>query len=325
MNTILVTGGCGFIGSNFILRWAERYPDCRIVNVDFMTYAGDLSNLWSLRNDSRYVFVEDDVNHNTLIRKVLMQYQPKYIFHFAAETHVDRSISSAGVFVKTNVLGTVNLLDSVKFYLDRTQRSDVKFIHVSTDEVYGSLEDPTSQFDENSNFAPNSPYSASKAASDHFVRAYYKTHQLPVITVHSSNNYGPRQHREKLIPKIIAQAVAQQPVPIYGTGENRRDWLWVGDHCAALELIADRGIVGETYCVGGGEELTNNQVAEMILAHLNQSADLIAYVKDRPGHDLRYSVNSQKLQALGWAPTVNFAAGLPKTIDWYLQHLNKLQ
>lgn len=324
MNTILVSGGCGFIGSNFILRWAKIYPHCRIVNVDFMTYAADLANVWELRNNPNYVFVEDDVNHSTLIRKVLMQYQPSRIFHFAAETHVDRSITNSGVFVKANVLGTVNFLESVQFYLNRTGRDDVRFIHVSTDEVYGSLESLDGCFTEQSNFAPNSPYSASKAASDHFVRAYYKTHGLPVITTNCSNNYGPRQHREKLIPKIIHNALRDQPIPIYGNGQNIRDWIWVEDHCTALETVSEKGEVGETYCVGANNERSNMEIAEMILTRLNKPRSLITHVDDRPGHDYRYAVNSSKIRALGWEPEMTMEMGLDRTVDWYLKNLNRL-
>lgn len=324
MNSILVTGGCGFIGSNFILYWANRYPKCEIVNVDSVTYAANILNLADLRNDPRYVFVNDDINHSSLMRKVLMRYQPDRIFHFAAETHVDRSINNAGVFVKTNVLGTVNLLDSLKFYIDRTFRDDVRFLHVSTDEVYGSLDSQDGKFDENTNFAPNNPYSASKAASDHFVRAYYKTHDLPVITTNCSNNYGPRQDREKLIPKIISRALNNQNIPIYGDGENRRDWLWVLDHCRALDIVSSQGTVGESYCVGGGRELSNNMLAETILSLLGKPKSLIEYVRDRPGHDRRYAIDNSKLRALGWDTSVTFEQGIEQTLNWYRENLNRL-
>lgn len=324
MKTIFVTGGCGFIGSNFILYWSHTYPDWQIVNLDSMTYAAHPDNLTELENNENYVFLKDDINHVTMVKKTLVHYQPDVIVHFAAESHVDRSIESSGLFVKTNVLGTVNFLDSVRFYMPRTTKK-FRFLHVSTDEVYGSLNADDLPFTELNQYAPNSPYSASKAASDHFVRAYHRTHNVPAIISNCSNNYGPRQNREKFIPTVIRHALANQPIPVYGSGMNVRDWLWVEDHCRALDTLIQHGKFGETYCIGGGEELANIDLAKKILALMNKPESLISFVTDRAGHDFRYAIDSSKIGKLGWQPQTSFDQGLQATIDWYLQHSERLQ
>lgn len=331
MNTILVTGGSGFIGSNFILK-ARRERWAKIINFDKLTYAGNPWNLVSLNSDNDYLFVKGDINNQKLVQEILNQYQPDSILHLAAESHVDRSIFSPGKFVETNVLGTISLLEASLDYwqnLSVDKRQSFKFLHVSTDEVYGSLEPDDYPFLETTPYKPNSPYAASKAASDHFVRAYYNTYELPTLCINCSNNYGPRQFPEKLIPLMILNAQEKKELPIYGDGQNIRDWLYVTDHCYAIWQILIRGRIGETYNIGGENELTNLEVVEEICRILDSvrpqanfsHSDLVTFVKDRPGHDRRYAVNCDKIkQTLGWQPEENFKSGIKKTVDWYLKN-----
>jgi dTDP-glucose 4,6-dehydratase len=327
---ILVTGGAGFIGANFVLDWiaAEGTP---VVNVDKLTYAGNPASLAPLRGDARHVFVHGDIADRVLIARLLEQHRPQAIVHFAAESHVDRSIRGPAEFVQTNVVGTFCLLEEARAYwsaLAGPDRSRFRFLHVSTDEVYGSLGPADAPFTETTPYAPNSPYAASKAASDHLVRAYHHTYGLPAITTHCSNNYGPLQFPEKLIPLMILNAVAGKPLPVYGDGLNVRDWLYVGDHCAAVRVALRRGRPGETYNIGGNSERTNLEVVRALCALLDESrpggaphARLITHVADRPGHDRRYAMNSGKIAAeLGWRPAERFETGLRKTVAWYLGH-----
>lgn len=338
---ILVTGGAGFIGSNFIREWLES-ADCAdegIINLDKLTYAGNPANLDRYRDDPRYVFVRGDIGDTALVESVLATHQPRAIINFAAESHVDRSIVSANEFIETNVVGTVCLLQSAKRYwdtlpaierLERATRASFRFLHVSTDEVYGSLGSDEPQFCETTPYCPNSPYSASKAASDHLVRAWHHTYGLPVLTTNCSNNYGPYQFPEKLIPLMIVHALEGKPLPIYGDGLNVRDWLYVSDHCGAIRTVLRQGRVGESYNIGGNNELTNIEVVRTIctvLDTLKPRADgisyttQISYVKDRAGHDRRYAINASKIKrALGWSPCETFESGIDKTIRWYLDH-----
>ena len=330
MPTWLVTGGAGFIGGNFVLDAVNR--GIKVVNLDALTYAGNLDTLASLADNPRHVFVEGDIGDAGLVKRLLDEHRPEAVINFAAESHVDRSIDGPGGFVQTNVVGTLSLLESTRDYwkaLDATARDAFRFLHVSTDEVYGTLGD-TGRFTETTPYAPNSPYSASKAASDHLVRAFHHTYGLPVLTTNCSNNYGPYQFPEKLIPLVIAKALAGEPLPVYGDGLNVRDWLYVGDHCDAIRTVLERGRVGETYNVGGDAERTNITVVRTICALLDARrplADgraresLITYVKDRPGHDRRYAIDADKLKGeLGWAPTVTFDEGMARTVDWYLEN-----
>jgi len=330
--TLLVTGGAGFIGSNYILDW---FRDCNdpIVNIDKLTYAGNVANLSSLDNNSKYVFEQLDICDSDALNAAIVTHKPGAILHFAAESHVDRSIHDPETFINTNVLGTFRLLDaSLKFWqsLAPKKRQSFRFLHVSTDEVYGSLGPADSAFCETTAYAPNSPYSASKAASDHLVRAYHQTYGLPVITANCSNNYGPFQFPEKFIPLMILNGLSGNAIPIYGDGQNIRDWLYVGDHCAALRLILHEGVPGETYNIGGKNEITNIDVANSlceILDELRPRASvlphktLIRFVDDRPGHDRRYAVDTSKIEReLGWRPRESFETGLEKTVRWYLDN-----
>jgi len=328
VSTWVVTGGAGFIGGNFVLEAVQQ--GVRIVNLDALTYAGNLDTLSSLEGHPDHVFVQGDIGDAALVERLLREYRPDAVINFAAESHVDRSIDGPAAFVQTNVVGTLNLLEKTRDYwksLGADAQEAFRFLHVSTDEVYGTLGE-TGKFTETTPFAPNSPYSASKAASDHLVRAFHHTYGLPVLTTNCSNNYGPYQFPEKLIPLIIAKALAGETLPIYGDGLNVRDWLYVGDHCAAIRRVLEAGRVGETYNVGGDAERPNIVVVQTICALLDQHrplADgrkresLITYVKDRPGHDRRYAIDANKLQnELGWAPTVTFEQGIARTVDWYL-------
>ena len=335
MTTWMVTGGAGFIGGNFVLDAVRR--GIRVVNLDALTYAGNLDTLASLAQDPNHVFVHGDIGDRALIDRLLREHRPDAVVNFAAESHVDRSIDGPAAFVHTNVVGTLALLESARDYwksIEGAARDAFRFLHVSTDEVYGSLGE-TGKFTETTPYAPNSPYSASKAASDHLVRAFHHTYGLPVLTTNCSNNYGPYQFPEKLIPLIIARALAGEPLPIYGDGKNVRDWLYVGDHCAAIRAVLERGRVGETYNVGGDAERQNIEVVHTICALLDQRRprddghkreSQITFVKDRPGHDRRYAIDASKLKReLGWAPTVSFEEGIARTVDWYLAHQEWVQ
>jgi dTDP-glucose 4,6-dehydratase len=331
---LFVTGGAGFIGSNFVLSTLAR-TRTSIVNLDKLTYAGNLRNLESLRDDSRHIFVRGDICDRELIRSLLTRYRPRAIVHFAAESHVDRSILGPAQFVQTNVVGAMSLLEEARSYyasLDAAQADRFRFLHVSTDEVYGTLGPSDPPFTESSPFAPNSPYAASKAAADHFVRAYCRTYCLPALITNCSNNYGPHQFPEKLIPLMIRSAVAGEALPVYGDGRNVRDWLYVDDHCDAIRVVLEKGRVGETYNIGGETERANIDVVRALCALLDEArprksgrhADLIAFVHDRPGHDLRYAMDISKIRReLGWRPKESFESGLEKTLRWYLEHMEK--
>lgn len=326
---ILVTGGAGFIGANFVLDWLAG-SDEPIVNLDALTYAGNLESLARLDGDDRHIFVRGDICDQGLVASLLLQHRPRAIVHFAAESHVDRSIHGPGDFVRTNVEGTFSLLEAARGYwqgLDEAGREGFRFLHVSTDEVYGSLAPTDPPFAETNPYAPNSPYSASKAASDHLVRAWFHTYGLPVLTTNCSNNYGPYQFPEKLIPLVIANALAGQPLPIYGDGMNVRDWLYVGDHCAAIRRVLEAGRPGETYNVGGWNEQPNLEIVKTICALLDELQPdpagprerLIHFVTDRPGHDRRYAIDARKIEReLGWRPAETFATGIRRTVAWYL-------
>jgi dTDP-glucose 4,6-dehydratase len=326
---ILVTGGAGFIGANFILDWLAGGGE-PVVNLDKLTYAGNLGNLAGVRSDPRHVFVHGDIGDRGCVGALLATHRPRAVVNFAAETHVDRSIASPAAFIDTNVVATFALLDAVKDWwatLPDAERSAFRFLHVSTDEVYGSLGADDPAFCETTPYAPNSPYSASKAASDHLVRAYRHTYGLPVLTTNCSNNYGPRQFPEKLIPLMIANALAGKPLPVYGDGRNVRDWLYVGDHAAAIRAVLARGRPGETYNVGGGAELANLDVVHAlcrVLGARRPGCDFtrqIRFVTDRPGHDRRYAIDPAKIRReLGWAPAETFESGLARTVDWYLDN-----
>lgn len=335
--TLLVTGGAGFIGGNFVLA-ACKQGHARIVNLDLLTYAGNLKNLDSLSGHSDYVFVQGDIADRDLVGSILARYKPDGVVNFAAESHVDRSIAGPEAFIRTNVVGTFNLLEAVRTYwLDLTtaERGAFRFLHVSTDEVYGSLGPDDPAFTETTPYAPNSPYSASKAASDHLVRAYRHTYGIPCLTTNCSNNYGPMQFPEKLIPLMILSALEGKPLPIYGDGRNVRDWLYVEDHCEAIRRVLEHGRVGEIYNVGGRCEKTNLEVVHSICNLLDEMrpqspfkphTSLITFVKDRPGHDWRYAIDCSKIEReLGWSPRETFDSGLRKTIDWYLQHADWVQ
>jgi dTDP-glucose 4,6-dehydratase len=326
---ILVTGGAGFIGANFVLDWLAAGGE-QVVNLDKLTYAGNLGNLAALRDDARHVFVRGDIGDRARVAALLASHRPRAVVNFAAETHVDRSIRGPAAFVETNVVATFALLDTVRDWwaaLPAGERAAFRFLHVSTDEVYGSLGPDDPPFSETTAYAPNSPYSASKAASDHFVRAYHHTYGLPVLTTNCSNNYGPRQFPEKLVPLMIANAVAGKPLPVYGDGGNVRDWLYVGDHTAAIRTVLERGRIGETYNIGGGAELANLDVVHAlcrVLAARHSGRDFtqqIQFVTDRPGHDRRYAIDATKIRReLGWTPAETFESGLRKTVDWYLDN-----
>ncbi|KQT34483.1 dTDP-glucose 4,6-dehydratase [Methylophilus sp. Leaf414] len=329
---IFVTGGAGFIGSNFILDWLEQ-SDEPVLNLDKLTYAGNLDNLTSLNNDKRHIFVKGDIGDFELVRRLLAEYKPRAILNFAAESHVDRSIHGPEDFIQTNVVGTFHLLEAVRAYwtaLEGDAKADFRFLHVSTDEVYGSLEKEDPPFNEQNRYEPNSPYSASKAASDHLVRAYNHTYGLPVLTTNCSNNYGPYHFPEKLIPLVIHNALNGKPLPIYGDGQQIRDWLFVKDHCTAIRRVLVEGELGETYNVGGWNEKPNIEVVNTICAILDELKPMadgrsyknqITYVKDRPGHDRRYAIDATKLEKeLGWKPAETFESGIRKTVQWYLDN-----
>ncbi|HEV7476791.1 MAG TPA: dTDP-glucose 4,6-dehydratase [Burkholderiales bacterium] len=324
---LLVTGGAGFIGSNFVLSTLAATGEA-VVNLDKLTYAGNLRNLEALRGDARYQFVQGDICDRPLVRSLLEAHQPRAIVHFAAESHVDRSISGPAEFVQTNVVGTFALLEEFRSYWEKESKSALRFLHVSTDEVYGSLGPTDPAFTEENPHAPNSPYAASKAAADHMVRAYHHTYGLPTLTTNCSNNYGPHQFPEKLIPLIIHNALAGKALPVYGDGRNVRDWLYVLDHCDAIRAVLERGRIGETYNIGGNSEKANIDLVRLLCSLLDQAAprnsgryaDLISFVKDRPGHDRRYAIDSRKIQReLGWQPKESFESGLNKTIAWYVE------
>ncbi len=330
--SILVTGGAGFIGTNFVLDWlAQR--DEPVINLDKLTYAGNLENLASLRGDARHIFVQGDIGDTALVDGLLAKHRPRAVLNFAAESHVDRSIHGPSEFIQTNIVGTFYLLESVRAYweaLEGEAKEGFRYLHVSTDEVYGSLTKDAPAFSETNRYEPNSPYSASKAASDHLVRAYHHTYGLPVLTTNCSNNYGPYHFPEKLIPLCILNAVAGKTLPIYGDGRQIRDWLYVKDHCSAIGLVLENGRVGETYNIGGWNEKTNLDVVETLCAILDELKPRIdgrsyktqiTFVKDRPGHDRRYAINASKLEReLGWKPQETFETGLRKTIAWYLDN-----
>ena len=331
MTTLLVTGGAGFIGGNFVLE-ALRQPGMRVINLDKLTYAGNLDTLAALRGNPQHVFVHGDIGDRALVARLLAEHAVDAVLNFAAESHVDRSIDGPAEFVQTNVVGTLALLEAARDYwkaLPLARQDGFRFLHVSTDEVYGSL-GPLGAFTETTPYAPNSPYSASKAASDHLVRAFHHTYGLPTLTTNCSNNYGPYQFPEKLIPLTIQKALHGEPLPVYGDGRNVRDWLYVGDHCAAIRRVLEAGRVGETYNIGGNAEHENIQVVRAICALLDarqpladgrRRESLISFVKDRPGHDRRYAIDAGKLQReLGWAPAHDFEHGLARTVDWYLEN-----
>ena len=332
MQSILVTGGAGFIGSNFIRYALQSRPDCRVINLDALTYAGNPESLADIPSGSRYRFVQGDICDRDLLERLLVEEQPAAIVHFAAESHVDRSIDGPDAFVRTNVNGTFSLLEATrKWWRDWSLelRGGFRFLHVSTDEVYGSL-GATGLFTEETPYAPNSPYSASKAASDHFVRAYHHTYGLPVLTTNCSNNYGPYQFPEKLIPLMILNALAGKPLPVYGDGMQIRDWLYVEDHCRAILTVLDQGKLGETYNIGGHNEMANIQIVHTLCALLDEFrprpdgkpyTEQITYVTDRPGHDRRYAIDAGKIgRELGWTPQETFETGICKTVEWYLQN-----
>ncbi len=324
-----MTGGAGFIGSNFILHWLQQ-EGSRVVNLDKLTYAGNPANLAELSDDNRYVFARGDINDSNLVSDLLELHKPAAVIHFAAESHVDRSIHNAQEFIRTNIEGTFKLLQAARQYwggLAEAEKQNFRFLHVSTDEVYGSLGPTDPAFTEKTPFAPNSPYAASKASSDHLVRAFHHTYGLPTLTTNCSNNYGPYQFPEKLIPLMIHNATTGKPLPVYGDGLNVRDWLYVTDHCEAIRQVLRKGRIGECYNIGGNSEKSNIEVIREICAVLSELKpgaeyeSLISYVKDRPGHDRRYAMDCTKIRGeLGWTPSESFSSGLRKTVQWYLAH-----
>jgi len=330
--TVLVTGGAGFIGANFVLDWFDR-SDESLINLDKLTYAGNPDTLASLQGDARHVLVRGDIGDSALVGELLARHQPRAVINFAAESHVDRSIHGPAEFMRTNVMGTFNLLESVRAYLPTlppAARQAFRFLHVSTDEVYGTLAPQDPPFTEQNPYAPNSPYSASKAASDHLVRAWHHTYGLPVLSTNCSNNYGPYQFPEKLIPLIIHNALAGKPLPVYGDGMQVRDWLYVKDHCSAIRRVLEAGALGETYNVGGWNEQANIDVVDIVCGLLDELRprdggqrykELITYVKDRPGHDRRYAIDARRIEReLGWRPAETFETGIRKTVRWYLDN-----
>lgn len=330
--SILVTGGAGFIGSNFVLDWLAQ-SDELVINLDKLTYAGNTENLQSLNGDQRHVFVHGDIGDSALVAGLLAEHQPRAIINFAAESHVDRSIHGPEDFIQTNIVGTFRLLEAVRAYwggLQGEAKQGFRFLHVSTDEVYGSLGKVDPAFTETHRYEPNSPYSASKAASDHLVRAYHHTYGLPVLTTNCSNNYGPYHFPEKLIPLMIVNALAGKPLPVYGDGQQIRDWLYVKDHCGAIRRVLDAGHVGEVYNIGGWNEKPNLEIVHTVCALLDELCpradgkpykEQITYVADRPGHDRRYAIDARKLESqLGWKPAETFETGIRKTVQWYLSH-----
>jgi len=330
---ILVTGGAGFIGGNFVLDWLSNPSAEGIINLDKLTYAGNLATLDSLKADPRHIFIHGDIGDKSLLAKLLDQYQPRAIVNFAAESHVDRSIHGPAEFIQTNILGSFNLLECAREYwnkLEKQAQEQFRFHHVSTDEVYGSLSLTDPAFTETNPYEPNSPYSASKAASDHLVRAWFHTYGFPVVTTNCSNNYGPYHFPEKLIPLVILNALAGKPLPIYGDGQQIRDWLYVGDHCSAIREVLAKGKLGETYNIGGWNEKPNIEVVKTICQILDELkpradgksyAEQITFVKDRPGHDRRYAIDASKVEReLGWRPAETFDTGIRKTVQWYLNN-----
>jgi dTDP-glucose 4,6-dehydratase len=330
---ILVTGGAGFIGGNFVLNWLSNSGAEGIVNLDKLTYAGNLATLDSLKNDARHVFIQGDIGDTELVSALLKQYRPRAIINFAAESHVDRSIHGPAEFMQTNILGTFNLLECAREYwngLSDSEKAQFRFHHVSTDEVYGTLSLTDPAFTELNSYEPNSPYSASKAASDHLVRAWFHTYGFPVVTTNCSNNYGPYHFPEKLIPLVILNALNGKPLPIYGDGQQIRDWLYVGDHCSAICEVLAKGRLGETYNIGGWNEKANIDVVKTICSILDELkprsdgqsyAEQITFVKDRPGHDRRYAIDASKIEReLGWRPAETFDTGIRKTVQWYLDN-----
>ncbi len=327
MKTLLVTGGAGFIGANFVRYWLEQHPQDRVINLDALTYAGNLENLQGVDADEAYRFVQGDICDALLVNRLFAEEAIDTVVNFAAESHVDRSITGPGAFIRTNIEGTFTLLEAAASAW-QGGRPDARFLHVSTDEVYGSLGPADPPFTEQTPYAPNSPYSASKAASDHLVRAWFHTYGLPVLTTNCSNNYGPYQFPEKLIPLVIINALEDQPLPVYGDGKNVRDWLYVEDHCRGIDAVLTRGRPGETYNIGGCNEWTNIDIVRRICRTLDElrpgarpRETLITYVKDRPGHDRRYAIDARKLiNELGWSPQHQFEQGIVKTVQWYLDH-----
>ena len=330
--SILVTGGAGFIGSNFVLDWLAQ-SDEGVINLDKLTYAGNLQNLSSLQGDARHVFVQGDIGDFALVSRLLAEHRPRAVVNFAAESHVDRSIHGPGEFIQTNIVGSFQLLEAVRAYwggLASATKADFRFLHVSTDEVYGSLGKSDPAFTESHRFEPNSPYSASKAASDHLVRAYHHTYGLPVLTTNCSNNYGPYHFPEKLIPLMIVNALAGKPLPVYGDGQQIRDWLYVKDHCSAIRRVLADGRLGETYNISGWNEKPNLEIVQTVCALLDELRpradgksyrEQIIYVADRPGHDRRYAIDARKLEhELGWRPAETFETGIRKTVMWYLDN-----
>ena len=333
--TILVTGGAGFIGSNFIIDWLSVHDET-VINLDNLTYAGNLNNLSSLEDNKNHIFVKGDIGNSTLITRLLHTHRPRAVFNFAAESHVDRSIHEPETFMQTNIIGTFRLLECTREYwraLERDKKTEFRFLHVSTDEVYGSLQSDALAFSETNRYQPNSPYSASKAASDHLIRAYHHTYGLPVLTTNCSNNYGPYQFPEKLIPLIIHNALAHKSLPIYGDGLQIRDWLYVSDHCSAIRTVLEKGRNGEVYNIGGLNERANIEIVHALCEILDELRpittnslissyrELITYIEDRPGHDRRYAINAQKIETeLGWRPTETFETGIRKAVEWYLKN-----
>ena len=330
--TILVTGGAGFIGANFIIDWLQSRNEA-VVNLDKLTYAGNLRNLASVEDNGGYAFIRGDIGDSALVSKLLAEYKPRAVINFAAESHVDRSIHCAEDFIRTNVAGVYRLLNNaLNYWRELTQKDQAgfRFLHVSTDEVYGALEAGEPAFTENNSYKPNNPYSASKAASDHLVRAFHHTYGLPVLTTNCSNNYGPFQFPEKLIPLFIHNALAQKPLPLYGDGRQVRDWLYVLDHCVAIRKVLEEGALGEVYNIGGGNEKTNLEIADMLCEILDEIRpgkgggsykSLITLVRDRPGHDRRYAMDSSRIQReLGWTASETVESGIRKTVSWYLEN-----
>jgi len=330
--TILVTGAAGFIGSNFVLDWLKTSSES-VINLDKLTYAGNRHNLATIQDDPRHTLIQGDIGDQVLVPQLLATHRPRAILNFAAESHVDRSIHGPGEFIQTNIVGTFHLLEAARDYwmqLEATEKANFRFLHVSTDEVYGTLTASDAPFTEQNRYEPNSPYSASKAASDHLVRAWHHTYGLPVLTTNCSNNYGPYHFPEKLIPLTITNALAGKPLPVYGDGLQVRDWLYVGDHCSGIRRVLEAGTVGETYNIGGWNEQTNISIVQKICALLDERrpraddtsyAMQITHVKDRPGHDRRYAIDARKIeQQLGWRPAETFETGIRKTVDWYLEN-----
>ncbi len=333
MQNILITGGAGFIGNNFIKWMLHKYSCYNIINVDALTYAGNLENLKDVENNSNYIFIQADIREKEKINKIFKQYNISKVVNFAAESHVDRSIDNSEAFLATNIIGTSVLLDVAKKYWKLTPedkyckefKKDTKFLQVSTDEVYGTLEQE-GMFQENTPLAPNSPYSASKASADMIVRSYKETFGMPINITRCSNNYGPYQFPEKLIPLIISNCLNNKPIPVYGDGLQVRDWLHVSDHCSAIDLVLHNGLPGEVYNIGGNNEKANIDIVKFIIFELNKSESLIEYVKDRPGHDRRYAIDNTKISTqLGWTPKFTFEDGIKKTVEWYLKNINWIE